>query len=107
MLRQAAKTPTLVVSLNIMDSCVNSQMTFFAALNIRHGKDGKHRQKKGGVGSPNGIRTRVSALRGLRPKPLDDGAKLTRNYQAIIKEIRFQRIRSESMKKPDAVSLGF
>jgi hypothetical protein len=25
--------------------------------------------------SPNGIRTRISALRGLRPKPLDDRAR--------------------------------
>jgi hypothetical protein len=25
------------------------------------------------IGSPNGIRTRVLALRGLRPRPLDDG----------------------------------
>ena len=42
------------------------------------------------IGSPNGIRTRVSALRGLRPKPLDDGAKLKRNYQTIIKRVQFQ-----------------
>ena len=27
-----------------------------------------------GVGGPNGIRTRVSALRGPCPRPLDDGA---------------------------------
>ncbi len=27
-------------------------------------------------GGPNGIRTRVLALRGLRPRPLDDGATL-------------------------------
>ncbi len=47
--------------------------------------------KKRGIGSPNGIRTRVSALRGLRPKPLDDGAKLERDYQTIIKRIRFQK----------------
>lgn len=25
------------------------------------------------IGGPNGIRTRVKALRGLRPRPLDDG----------------------------------
>ena len=47
--------------------------------------------KKREIGSPNGIRTRVSALRGLRPKPLDDGAKLTRDYQAITKRIQFQK----------------
>lgn len=27
------------------------------------------------IGDPNGIRTRVAALRGPRPKPLDDGTK--------------------------------
>ena len=26
-----------------------------------------------GIGGPNGIRTRVLALRGPRPRPLDDG----------------------------------
>ncbi len=58
-------------------------------------------------GSPNGIRTRVSALRGLRPKPLDDGAKLTRSYQTIIKEIRFQKIRFKNMKKFEQFCLVF
>lgn len=28
------------------------------------------------IGGPNGIRTRVLALRGLRPRPLDDGTNL-------------------------------
>ena len=28
------------------------------------------------IGSPNGIRTRVTALRGPRPRPLDDGTEM-------------------------------
>ena len=28
-----------------------------------------------GLGSPDGIRTRVTGLRGRRPRPLDDGAE--------------------------------
>ena len=39
---------------------------------------------KGGIGrktgGPNGIRTRVLALRGPCPRPLDDGAGHTRNW---------------------------
>ena len=31
------------------------------------------------IGSPNGIRTRVTALRGRRPRPLDDGAIQVKN----------------------------
>jgi hypothetical protein len=33
--------------------------------------------------SPNGNRTRISALRGPRPKPLDDRAKKTAKFQAF------------------------
>ena len=43
------------------------------------------------TGSPNGIRTRVSALRGLRPKPLDDGAKHKLSFETTIKKSRFKK----------------
>ena len=59
------------------------------------------------IGSPNGIRTRVSALRGLRPKPLDDGAKLARSYQAIIKRVRFQKGPVEAPKDLAAFCVVF
>lgn len=42
--------------------------------------------KKEGVaiGDPNGIRTRVAALRGPRPRPLDDGTVKTKNVIGYI-----------------------
>lgn len=36
------------------------------------------------VGDPNGIRTRVAALRGPRPRPLDDGTKISCPMCSII-----------------------
>ena len=39
--------------------------------------DGTQRQPDGKSHSGNGIRTRVLALRGLRPSPLDDTARFT------------------------------
>lgn len=51
----------------------------------------------GAESSPNGNRTRISALRGLRPKPLDDGAGYCLSVFSIsilkIREI-FQIIKS-------------
>ncbi len=39
------------------------------------GRVGRHDRRAASFGSPNGIRTRVSTLRGWCPRPLDDGAK--------------------------------
>lgn len=36
------------------------------------------------IGDPNGIRTRVAALRGPRPRPLDDGTVKTKNVIGYI-----------------------
>lgn len=46
----------------------------------------KQRPKKSAVyiGDPNGIRTRVAALRGPRPRPLDDGTVKTKNVIGYI-----------------------
>src|SRR5688500_2324986 len=47
------------------------------------GRDRVQHPEAKGFGGPNGIRTRVLALRGLRPRPLDDGAfrgRRSRNY---------------------------
>lgn len=42
-------------------------------------------QKEGvAIGDPNGIRTRVAALRGPRPRPLDDGTVKTKNVIGYI-----------------------
>ena len=44
-------------------------------------------------GGPNGIRTRVLALRGPRPGPLDDGTSLIKSYVQISKfELRISNL---------------
>ena len=54
---------------------------FSGALTIGRALDGAAiTDNTSGVGGPNGIRTRVLALRGPCPRPLDDGAGHTRNW---------------------------
>ena len=66
------------------------QMQF---LNLQHSNSlkalvyiAKQHTKKSAVciGDPNGIRTRVAALRGPRPRPLDDGTVKTKNVIGYI-----------------------
>src|SRR4030042_6309762 len=49
--------------------------------------------RKKGFGGPNGIRTRVLALRGPRPRPLDDGTQNIKqknpNFEILIYDLEF------------------
>ena len=76
----------------------------------RHGRppgNEKTAWSRGLFGSPNGIRTRVTALRGRRPRPLDDRAagsrRWTRTINPQVQSLVLNQL-SYPGSKPDAFS---